>query len=100
MAFSGETRRKLLPAYEALTKTGAWPRAWTQPRSSLKIAPPVKTIPPLLGLEQFQTDRLGLGSQTEFGSFERVFLRHGLLGPVEAIQDQLTEERVADLSSA
>ena len=41
-----------------------------------------------------------MGLETEFGGFERVFLRHGLLGPVETIQDELAEERVADFSSA
>src|SRR5690606_15934906 len=40
----------------------------------------------------------GLGAQAELGGLEGVPLGHGLLGAVEAIEDQLAEELEADLA--
>jgi hypothetical protein len=38
-----------------------------------------------------------LCAEAEFGGGERVGLGHGVLGAVEAVSDELAEERVADL---
>ena len=39
-----------------------------------------------------------LGAQAQLGGGERVVLGHRVLGAVEAVPDELAEERVADLS--
>ena len=39
-----------------------------------------------------------LGAQAEFGGFEGVGLGHGMLGAVEAVEDELAEETEADLA--
>lgn len=54
-----------------------------------------RSLAPLL-----QPRGLGLGLETEFRGFEGVVLRHRVLGSIQAIEDQLSEEGIADLSSA
>jgi len=47
--------------------------------------------------ELFDADGLVLGAEAELGGGERVGLGHRVLGAVEAVSDELPEERVADL---
>jgi len=41
---------------------------------------------------------LGLGLKAEFGCFESVVLRHCMFGPIQAIENQLTEEGKSHLT--